>query len=605
MIPTLEQLLRIPHVDAGYGFDLSPADQRIAFSWNRSGAWEIYELPLPASGSPPASEARQLTHAPGGKFHPRYSPDGTRLACALDLDGSESFHIAVLELATGRQRDLTPNIAFAHQPNISWSPDGNELAVLSDASGRFCLYVLPMDGGPARLLLDTGHPCWDAHWSPEGTRIAVEVEWHGQDRSIFLVDVRDGSRQQLRHNNEVLNAMHPSWSPDGSTLAFCADPAGWYRIGLCEAASGRIRWLEGGSGDYTDPGWSPDGSHIVAVHTRGADTSLRVWELLSGRLRDYTAGPGIHSHPHFTPRGDQIVLIFESPRQPCDLWLFDATAGAFSQLTDSLPPEVDTAGFTLPEEVWYPSIDGTMVPAMLYRPPAGNAPALVNIHGGPNWLYQRNWHPLMSFLAAQGWAVLAPNYRGSTGYGRQWTQANYMRMGEVDTFDCAAGAQYLVREGFADPGRITVSGRSHGGYLTMTCLTEYPDLWAGGSAVVPFMNWFTCHASSRADLQHWDLENFGDPLENAELWRRRSPFFFLDRIEADVQLICGAHDPRCPASESTAARDRLQELGRHVELILYEDEGHGFLKLENVVDQELRRLAFLQQAAGVPRSMAS
>src|SRR5512140_2875092 len=126
MIPSLEQLLRVPHVDDGYGFDLSPDGQRVAFSWNRSGAWEIYQMGL----RPGASAERALTTPPGGKFRPRYSPDGARLAYALDLDGSESFHIAVLDLTTGQHRDLTPDIAFAHQPNMGWSPDGQMLAVL-------------------------------------------------------------------------------------------------------------------------------------------------------------------------------------------------------------------------------------------------------------------------------------------------------------------------------------------------------------------------------------------------------------------------------------------------------------------------------------------
>jgi len=600
MLPTLDQLLRVPHVDSGYGFDLSPDGQRVAFSWNRTGAWEIYEMALRYPGrahTEALNEARPLTSPPGGKFHPRYSPDGSQLAYALDLDGSESYHIAVCDLRSHQHRDLTRNITFSHQPNMSWSPDGRELAVLSDERGHFSLYRLSVDTEETRLLLAVEHPCWDARWSPDGNWIAVEVEWHAQDRSIFLVNCSDGSSRQLRHNDEVLNALHPAWSPDGQTLAFCSDLTGWHRIGLHDIGSERIRWLEAESGEYAEPSWSPDGSRLVCVHTRGADTSLSVWDLASAAANDYSASPGVHSHPHFTRDGQGIVFLHENPRHPGDLWQLDLASGAFSQLTSSLPEDVDMRSFALPEEVWYPSIDGTMVPAMLYRPLAPHACALVNIHGGPNWLYQRNWHPLMSYLAAHGWAVLAPNYRGSTGYGRAWAQANYMRLGEVDTFDCAAGAQYLLSEELADPAKIAVSGRSHGGYLTMTCLTEYPDLWAGGSAIVPFMNWFTSHESSRKDLQHWDIENFGDPAENAELWKRRSPFFYLDRIQASVQLICGAHDPRCPASESLAARDRLQQLGTPVELILYPDEGHGFLKLENVVDHELRRLSFLERMA--------
>ena len=185
----------------------------------------------------------------------------------------------------------------------------------------------------------------------------------------------------------------------------------------------------------------------------------------------------------FTQDGQSILLLFESPRQPNDIWRYDLVPNTFTQLTHSLTDDVDTSAFVIPDEVWYPSLDGVLVPAMLYRPRARTGRALVNIHGGPNWLFQRNWYPFMGYMAEQGWTVLAPNYRGSTCYGRTWTQANYMRIGEVDTWDCAAGAQYLVREKLAEPDKIVVSGRSHGGYLTMCCLTEYPELWAGGSAV--------------------------------------------------------------------------------------------------------------------------
>ena len=198
-------------------------------------------------------------------------------------------------------------------------------------------------------------------------------------------------------------------------------------------------------------------------------------------------------------------------------------------------------------------------------------------------------------MVSRGWVVLAPNYRGSTGYGREWQLANRYEIGRTDTMDVVAGVDYLIKEGLADPKRIAVTGRSHGGYLTMCCLTQYPDYWVGGSAVVPFLNWFTSHANSRQDLQHWDIENMGNPQENQALWKERSPFFFLDRVKAPVQLICGANDPRCPPSELISARDKLLDLGKEVDFILYPDEGHGFLKIENVVDHELRRMDFLSK----------
>jgi dipeptidyl aminopeptidase/acylaminoacyl peptidase len=166
-------------------------------------------------------------------------------------------------------------------------------------------------------------------------------------------------------------------------------------------------------------------------------------------------------------------------------------------------------------------------------------------------------------------------------------------MGGVDTRDVAAGARYLIREGIADPKRIAVTGRSHGGYLTMTCLTQFPELWCGGSAVAPFLNWFKSHGESRQDLQHWNLQNMGDPKENYEIWYKHSPYFFLDRIQAPVQLICGGKDPRCPASDSMDARERLVALGKTAELLLYPNEGHYFLSMENILDAETRRIEFL------------
>jgi dipeptidyl aminopeptidase/acylaminoacyl peptidase len=240
-------------------------------------------------------------------------------------------------------------------------------------------------------------------------------------------------------------------------------------------------------------------------------------------------------------------------------------------------------------------MDSTPIPALLFKSEnAGeNTPAVVVIHGGPSWHFQVEWYPFMIHLASRGWTVLAPNYRGSTGYGRTWQLSNRLDLGGVDTNDVATGVRYLLDNKLADPQRIAVTGRSHGGYLTMSCLTRYPDLWCAGSAVVPFLNWFTAHKNSREDLQHWDLQNFGNPKDNYDLWYERSPFFVLDQVNAPVQLICGENDPRCPASESIQARDKLLEFGKEVDFNLYLGEGHAFLKTENVVDAEVRRVNFL------------
>jgi dipeptidyl aminopeptidase/acylaminoacyl peptidase len=602
----LTQLLRITRVDAG--FDISPDGTRLAFAWNKTGEWQIYEGDLSVDFAP-----QPITSLPGGKFNPRYSPDGTHIAYALDFDGSESYHLFSYNRFTGKHTDLTPDIPYALQPDFCWSPDGSQLAYLSDQHGHFSTYIVSVTGGDVQLMLDTGHPAWQVEWSPDGMRLAVCCEMQGQQYGIFILDL--GTKEVTEEIQ--YNAHNPKWSPGGEKLVFHIDLRNeWIDVAAYDLEKKVIYWLVESLGDsesfavmetkesYLDlqsrfaKGEKDHAIHVVFTKNNGASNSI--WTL--GWKEKYQIGEGIHNGIKFTPDLKQMVTTFSSPSQPPDLWMIDLESGQSIQLTNSMPEELSKSEFVMPEEIEYPGMDGASVPALLLRPERTPAPAVVMIHGGPNWHTSAEWDPFMAHLASRGFAVLAPNYRGSTGYGRDWQYAARFDLGGVDTRDIAAGAQYLIREGIADPKRIAVTGRSHGGYLTTTCLTQYPELWCGGSAIVPFMNWFKSHAESRPDVQHWNIENMGDPKENYERWYNASPYFFLDRINALVQLICGGHDPRCPASDSLDARDKLVELGKEVELILYEEEGHSFLKLENVIDSEVRRVEFLAKVleAGRP-----
>lgn len=616
-----ERLMRVPYINPDTGFEISPDGRFVAFSWNRSGQWEIYQLRLDHP-----DDIQQITNGPGAKFGPRYSPDNKFLLYALDVDGGESFDICVCNLSQNLHFNLTPETSFAIQPNLSWSPDGKSIAFISNQSGRFSTYILPVAFSekvePARaplLVFDQSGPHWDVLWSPDRSWLAVVCESTASDNMTYIVPVpleyaKDNRRVQpgervvpkqrvISEQGAPINAKQVCWSPDSTRLAFSSDLHGFYDIGIFELASGQVVWATSGKGNKASPDWSADGKRLTYIYSEGPDSWVAVMEMGRAAPVLYHLEPGVHSSPLFTPESRRIVFAYDNPRRPDDLWLLNLESGQFRALTRSLPREFSAEDFIMPRHIEYSSLDGRSVPALLYQPPEGEdepkqglRPAVIVIHGGPTWSFQFLWYPLMTHLASRGWVVLAPNYRGSTGYGREWQLASRFDMGGVDTMDVAAGVDYLVKEGLADPKRIAVTGRSHGGYLTMSCLTEYPKLWACGSAVVPFLNWFTSHANSRQDLQHWDIENMGDPRKNSRLWRERSPFFFLRRVQAPVQLICAANDPRCPASESSAARDVLLALGKPVDYVFYPDEGHAFLKIENVVDHEIRRVAFLVQA---------
>ncbi len=613
---SLSQLLRVPHVDSGLKFDISPDGQRLVFSWNKTRKWELYEMSLRGRTSPEAtSTATEDCHVgesallamtsniKGAKFAPVFSPDGKYLAFALDVDGSESYQIVVHDFESNTSTNLTPRIAYAHQPNITWSADGKMLAVLSDKHGQFALHLLPVDvdADPGRMIKNVFHPCWDAKWSPDGQWIAIEAESTASDRSIYVMPVNRPRKTgkgkptkipttQLKINDQLLNAQHPAWSPDSKFVAFSGENGECHDIGLFNVETQEITWVNESVGDDTQPAWSRSGQLIGWVHAEGAQTSFQFRDG-SGVIHEKKIGDGVHHHPQFTSEG--VVILYEDTSHPCDLWKINLEDDSIEQLTNSLPNELRNAKFVQPEEVRYESKDGTQVPALLYRA-KDSTRAVIDIHGGPNWLYQYLWQPMISHMVSRGWTVLAPNYRGSTGYGKKWRNASRYNMGGVDADDCAAGAKYLAENGLAN--KIAVTGRSHGGYLTMTCMTMYPELWAAGSAIVPFLNWLKSHKNSREDLQHWNIENMGDPEDNRELWISRSPYFFLDKVNAPVQLICGGNDPRCPASESMDARDKLVELGKEVELLVYKDEGHSFLDVENVIDSEEKVVAFLAQA---------
>jgi dipeptidyl aminopeptidase/acylaminoacyl peptidase len=220
--------------------------------------------------------------------------------------------------------------------------------------------------------------------------------------------------------------------------------------------------------------------------------------------------------------------------------------------------------------------------------------AIVYIHGGPASQSTNSFNRFIQHIVNQGYMVIAPNYRGSTGYGRDFQHANLFDMGGGDLADVLAATEFLVRTGYPDPKKLIVMGASYGGYLTMMAVTKAPDLWAAGVALVPFVNWFTEIENEDPVLQQSDRATMGDPKKNPDFFRQRSPFFFVDRIKAPLMLLAGAHDPRCPPEETTQVVEAISKGGGKLEHRIYPDEGHGFARLENQLDASQRITNFLK-----------
>lgn len=587
----LEQLLSIPHVDSDYGFDISPDGSRVAFSWNRDGQWEIFETSLKKP-----DQFVQISQGPGAKFAPQYSPDAGSLLYLVDLDGSEEFDIYQYDFHRQIHVNMTPNSEYAILPGAKYSHDGKLIAFQSDRSGVFDTYLIPAEGGNHELVFSCEMPNTALYWSPNDQSILVTVSAKGQETWACLIDISDRCHEWIHWADRELDVQGACWAPDDPRIVFSAARDEFYEIGIYNCVDKTFNWIEQDQGDKVWPDWSSDGKSLAFITMFGPETWVTHLRLSDHIIEKFQVEQGVHFAPLFFPDGNALIVPFDNYSHPTDLWLLNLQENKFSQLTHSLPNAFTSSDFFKPEHIWYPGMDGTLIPAWIYTPRKNTQelpPAVIVPHGGPSWLFQNLWYPIFQHMAHRGWLVVTPNYRGSTGYGRSWQLANQFKLGSIDTQDVVASRDYLVQTSLADPDRIVITGRSHGGYLTMTCLTQYPERFAGGSAVVPFLNWFTSHEKIRADLKHWDLENMGNPVENYARWYNASPYFFLEKLQSPVQLICGAHDPRCPAEDSIAAYERLLSFGKKVELLIYDDEGHAFLKIENVIDHELRRIEFL------------
>jgi dipeptidyl aminopeptidase/acylaminoacyl peptidase len=249
--------------------------------------------------------------------------------------------------------------------------------------------------------------------------------------------------------------------------------------------------------------------------------------------------------------------------------------------------------------VHYPSRDRKWtVSAFLYVPRnmqrnRQNA-AMVYIHGGPASQTLNSFNRFIQHIVNQGYMVIAPNYRGSTGYGKDFQQANLFDMGGGDLEDVLAAADFMVQTGYPDPKKLIVMGGSYGGYMTMMAVTKAPDLWAAAVPVVPFVNWFTEIQNEDPVLQQSDRATMGDPEKNRDLLRDRSPIFLVDHIKAPLLLLAGGNDPRCPKEEALQVVDEVKKRGGVAEYKVYENEGHGFARVENQIDAYRRVTNFLK-----------
>ncbi len=599
------------------GSTWSPDGKTVAFVSNLSGRNNLWLVP--SDGGWPM----QLTVSDQRQTSPTWSPDGKWIAYMSDYDGDEQWDIFLVSPKTGQVVNLT-NTREVAEESPAWSHDGRYLAYMVkpktssvfeiDVYDTLMREVKHLTTGTAKDRMNVA-PIWSA----DGEFIVYTQEQSkGTASNIFLLDVGSAQSTLLTPHGGEHTYSANDVSPDGKNILITSNAGdGYDNAGLLEIASKKIRWLTNDKWEVSGESFSPDGKFLTYTANVDGNTDIYLYDIASGKARALPLPKGVNhaaGRPSpFTRDGSRMLYSHTGANAPGDLWVYtisDQEAAIKStrapaphepshQLTYSLVGGVRSEDMVEPYLVHYPSKDGKWtISAFVYvpynLPRNGEHPAIVYVHGGPTAQTMNTFNRFVQYMANQGYIVIAPNYRGSTGYGKEFRQANLFDMGGGDLQDVLGAADWIKQTGYVDPKKLILMGGSYGGYMTMMGVTKAPAVWAAGVPIVPFVNWFTEIQNEDPVLQQSDLATMGDLEKNKALYEDRSPINFVDQIKAPLYLLAGGNDPRCPKEEAQQVVDAIKKRGGVAEYKVYENEGHGFARVENLIDAYKRVADFLK-----------
>ncbi|TLZ92303.1 MAG: S9 family peptidase [Methanobacteriota archaeon] len=571
-------------------FDVSPDGRRLAYSANKGEQWSVFVLDIRTKREKPLLRSDQSI------LQPEFSPDGQWLAVQSDFEGDENFNIYVTPAAGGAARKITDTTWDSASPR--WSPDGRRIAFTSNRDGdRDNVFVVEATGGDTKQLTNVDDIVTEIAWRPDGKSIAFSAGV-GLHDYVGLVDLAGLTKKVVEFPDSEssiggdLGAPKP-WSPDGRELAFVSNVHDHQDIGVLDIRTRRVRWLVESKWDKTRPLWSPGGKAIAFLENRDGNIQLKTVSNAGRSPRGISRPKGTASHALWQPNGRGLFFLYSTFTTPDRLVAASGKSGRV--LVDSLRGKLPTGEFADGKLVRYRTFDGRRIPAWLFVPPKKRSrhAALVSPHGGPEAQTVNEWIIKYQFLVAQGFTVLAPNYRGGTGYGRAWRRLSDHDLGGADMQDIIAGGRWLVKEGHCAPDRLGAIGTSYGGYSVAHVLEKAPDLWAVGVSIVGYFNWMTATTNERGYLQRYDRQKMGHPDTDADRFRKYSPIYFLDSIRAPVLFTGGAHDPRCPVTEARAMVEEMRKMGKTVDYLEFPDEGHSPRKMSNQIRLHERAIGWL------------
>jgi dipeptidyl aminopeptidase/acylaminoacyl peptidase len=569
------------------GFSFSPDGKAITFSWTKDGSSQIHIASLSRF------RPRLLTYGQEACSSPSWSPDGKLIAF---FESGEGCRIRTVDPADGTCRTLI-DLATGSCSDLTWSPDGNHLAFSSSMEGSSDIFTIRADGSGLNRLTSGPEQDSSSVWSPDSSRILFVSDLPGaeRDREVRIIH-RDGFG--LRSVGLFRSA---SWSPDGKQMVVTSGEPFHTKAGSIDVDTEQVAWFSMDDQWMWNPVCSPDGKKLACVSSKGGNSRIALYDLDTGRFSIRGPKSGICGPPEFSPDGNAVVFSHRGPKEPDGLWLLNLCSGRSRQLLDCLPDSINRQLLSVPEETHYTSFDGLEIPAFLYKPArldrGSPPPAVVWLHGGPNFQFFNMWHPMIQLLQSNGYLVMAPNFRGSIGYGPEFCDMKKGDWAGGDLKDVVAAADWLESTGLADGSRIALIGGSYGGYLMLMTLAKAPGRWAAGIDLFGFVNLETFYRNALDYVQLMVRSQIGTPEENSTFYRERSPINNCDTIAAPLLILHGSEDEVVPLSESKQMADRLHSLGKTCELKVL-DGDHALHRTEGQIDYMKTILEFLDRYVG-------
>jgi dipeptidyl aminopeptidase/acylaminoacyl peptidase len=524
------------------------------------------------------------------------SPDGRSLFFSADQDGDEQMQVFRLSAQGGDPVALTSDRKVRHELfRGAVDPRGRRLLWVDNGRNPADMDVVVLDlarGTTVRPL--PPNELWENPiWDPTGRRFSVRKFLSNTRIQTFVHDLaRKTTVEVLPHDTDE-TVTGEAWSRDGRSLLVLTDLGREFaQLELVEVATGKRTVIAAPKGDVEAVRYSPRSSMLLYSVNEEGYSSLyagrlpgrahRISSVPTGRL-PLTWGNVIG----IAPEGRSAAMLWSRGSQPNEILWFPLEGGRAVQLTESMVGGVPDAPLPEPRLVRFPTFDGRRIPAFYYLPkhrPRSPMPAILSIHGGPEsqerpgWLYGG----LYAYWNACGIAVLAPNIRGSTGYGKSYQKMIHHDWGGAELQDLRAAAEWLRTRPEVDSQRLGVFGASFGGFATLGCVTRLPEYWKAAVDVVGPSNLLTFVKTVPPFWIRFMDQWVGNPTTEAEFLRERSPISHIDQVRADMLIIQGANDPRVNKAESDQMVERLRANGRSVEYLVFEDEGHGFTKRTNL-----------------------